>query len=120
MSEREQRTTLDWEWVDWRCWAEDLIAISDPRAVADSIADLGVQVNDLRRGMAAEAIVVNAQVLSMNPRVVGKGRSKIVREQVRRMFRCALAQEPPRSLVRWGRSWSIGAAKELERFEAER
>lgn len=110
---RIQTDSLGWGWMDWHEWAETVIETHQPHEIADSMADLGSQINDLRRGMAAEAQIVQAQVFSMNHKVVGKGRGAIVREQVRRMLKCSIGQGPPRSLG-WGRGWVERVAAELE------
>ena len=50
----------------------------------------------LREGFAAEARIIEAQVLSLSPHQLGKGRRKILEAQVRRMYAVALALEEPR------------------------
>jgi hypothetical protein len=97
---------LDLEWTDWHKWASAFVKDHSREQVASVLADIGQQINDLRRGMAAEAFIIDAQILSLSPRALGKGRREIMVAQVKRMLGCALAEETPRQLVRGGPSWS--------------
>lgn len=98
-SELRDENSLDWTWNAWREWALELIDSHSKEQVADSIADMGQQMNDLRQGMGAEAQIICAQALSLNPKTLGKNRSRIVREQVRRMYDVAQAKQAPRSVA---------------------
>ena len=111
--------SLDWQWLDWREWACDVMNAHDDSQIADTMADMGQQMNMLRQGLAAEARIVEAQVLSLNPKVLGKGRREIVVQQVRRMYSASLARELPRGFVSWGRKWTENAEHDLNAFEAE-
>lgn len=110
--------SLNWEWLDWRDWACELMNTHDDSQIADTLANMGQQMNMLRQGLAAEARVVEAQVLSLNPKVLGKGRREIIVQQIRRMYNAGLARDLPRT-GGWGRKWSDKAEADLRSFEAE-
>lgn len=50
--------------------------------------------------MAAEARIIEAQTFDV--KALGKGRRRILTEQVRRMYRASLGEGPPRT---YGRNW---------------
>jgi hypothetical protein len=104
-------------WSEWRIWAEELIESHNSGQVADTLADMAQQMADLREGFASEARIVQAQTLDLKG--LAKCRRRILVEQVRRMARVALAQEPPRRSVRIsGEDQASLVLRELEREEA--
>jgi hypothetical protein len=102
LSERNEMTERARTWSEYRAWAEELIATHSPDQVADTLADVSDIAERFREGMAAEARIIEAQVLSLSNGQLGKGRRKIVTEQVRRMYDAALDRGLPRS---YGSKW---------------
>lgn len=101
-------TNAPHSWSEWYEWALALIATHSPAQVAESMADLGNQAEQLKEAMAAEARIIEAQTLSLSPRALGKGRRRIVETQVIRMYGCAIDKNPPRT---FGRDWRERAAQ---------